>query len=163
MHPFAYPSSSVDLLPDDLRSSTIEDYQKYYDLQIGLYVQEFSICQEALEVLVNFCNFTSNIYNLGMAYGGLNGATVASPLSGDGYWNQRYVGRNWDVTAGPTDTLVLAPGEDNTLVREAIVEISGIGTLHEEDEVSKAIQHSMCVVTGAQNHGNPYDDSRLIS
>jgi len=161
IHPFAYPSNDVELLPLDLQTSTIEQYQRYYNLQIGLYVQEFSICQEALEVLINFVNFSKSVYKLGMSYGGLNGATV-NGLTGDGYWNQRYVGRNWDISTGPTDTLTLAP-EDNFIIREAIVEMGGIGTLHEEDEVAKAIQKSTCVVNAAAHHENPFEASRLHS
>jgi hypothetical protein len=159
VHPFAYPCQDVELLPGDLMTSTIEQYQRHYNLQVGVYVQEFSICQEALEVLVNFTNFSKSVYKLGMSYGGLNGATVEG-LKGDGYWNQRFVGRNWDVCTGPTDILVLAP-EDNKIIREAIVEMGGIGTLHEDDEVAKAIQQHACAVAVGASNGNPYEESRL--
>ena len=157
--PFAHPRSSLNLLPLDMRSSsTIEDYQKYYELNIGLYVQEFSICQEALEVLINFVNFNSSIYKLGMAYGGLNGATV-NGVHGDGLWNQRYIGRNWDSKAGPTDYLEPAV-EDNEIIREAILAGGAIGTLYEDDEIANALQHTSCGV-GAVAHDNPFDHARL--
>jgi hypothetical protein len=40
-------------------------------------------------------------------------------LTGDGYWNQRYIGRSWDRDAKPTDDHLLHP-EDHRLVQKAV-------------------------------------------
>jgi len=42
-------------------------------------------------------------------------------VQGDGFWNQRYVGRNWDITAGPTKQMKLLAPEDHHLVQKAIL------------------------------------------
>mmetsp|Transcript_25261 Transcript_25261/g.31062 ORF Transcript_25261/g.31062 Transcript_25261/m.31062 type:complete len:625 (-) Transcript_25261:590-2464(-) len=104
LQPFAYPLKYFDIAPlDTCKSTTLEHYKNHYSLNIGLYVQEFSICEEALELLTKFVNSTAqNVYNLGVAFGGLNAVTTKG-LEGDGYWNQRLLGKNWDETMCPTD------------------------------------------------------------
>ena len=81
--------------------STVQAYQKKLDLSIGVYVQEFSIDESALSLLVQFCNDFMDIYCLGLSWGGLNGVTVKGIKPGrftktDGFWNQRYAGVKWD-------------------------------------------------------------------
>ena len=159
VHPFAHPKTSVDMLPADLTTSTIEDYKRHFGIHVGAYIQEFSISQEALEVLINFVNFSPAVFDLGMAYGGLNGATVPG-LEGDGLWNQRYLGRNWDLDTGPNDVLREAP-EDNEIIHDAIIAVGYFGTLHEEDQIANAIQKTACARTVGALHGNPFDGSRL--
>jgi hypothetical protein len=154
--PFAHPRASLDLSPAII-SSSVDDYKKYYDLNIGLYVQEFSICQEALELLIHFVNFNSDTYNLGIAYGGLNGATVSS-LCGDGFWNQRYIGRNWDSKcSGPTGYLEPDFVEDNEMIREAIVAGGAIGALYYEEDEGTHTSVATCLTS----EQNPYDDARF--
>ncbi len=46
---------------------------------------------EALDALACFVNKYSDIYDLGLAFGGINGTAVTN-VEGDGYWNQRYMG-----------------------------------------------------------------------
>ena len=51
---------------------------------------EFSISAEALDALSVFVNKHGDLYDQGLAFGGINGAAVKN-ISGDGYWNQRYM------------------------------------------------------------------------
>jgi hypothetical protein len=133
-------------------SSSLEDYKQFYNLSIGLYVQEFSICQEALEILINFVNFYSDIYNLGFAYGGLNGAAVDF-LYGDGFWNQRYIGRNWDSKcSGPTGYLEPDFVEDNELIQEAIVAGGAIGALYFEEDESAHASLASCLTSDQRSY-----------
>lgn len=119
--PYAYPHSELGTLSDARpHASTLQDYQRHFDLNIGLYVQEFSIGEGALDAIVRFVNAHPSIYNLGLAWGGLNGATVQG-IRGDGYWNQRYMGRNWDPTAKPTNGMRLLHPEDHHFVQKAIM------------------------------------------
>jgi hypothetical protein len=94
--PFAYPS---DIVPSYVVAmgckSTLEDYKKRFDLNIGVYVQESDISPRVLDAVVRFVNDHRIIYNLGLAWGGINGWTLA-PLTGDGYGRQRFVGSKWD-------------------------------------------------------------------
>ena len=119
--PYAYPQeklqSSCGILPDC--KSTLQDYQRHLRLNIGLYVQEFSIGANELDGLVKFVNDYPSIYNLGLAWGGLNGSTVKG-IDGDGFWNQRYIGRNWDEKAEPTEHMKLLGPEDHHMWQKAI-------------------------------------------
>lgn len=87
-------------------SSTLEQYKIHFGLSIGLYVQEYAIDETAAEILVDHVNRNSAIYDLGLCWGGVNGITVRGIqpdrfTSTDGYWNQRYVGLDWDPTLFP--------------------------------------------------------------
>jgi hypothetical protein len=116
-HPYAYPRSEVEANFGKIDChATIEDYKRRFDLQIGLYVQEFSISQFAIESLVQFTNRHSQVYSLGLAWGGINGKT-ARGLEGDGYWIQRYMGRTWDEHAAPFGNLGLLQPVDHHLVQ----------------------------------------------
>jgi len=154
--PFAYPKSSLndDVSPHfGITTSSIEEYKKYYGLNIGLYVQEFSIGQDALEILINFVNFYSEIYNLGMAYGGLNGATIPG-MAGDGFWNQRYIGRNWDAKSGPTDYLEPSVVEDN----EMMYAIGALGAIYEPDDtIGNALAQS-----ASCSQQIPFENARFV-
>lgn len=87
-------------------SSTIEHYKQYYELSIGLYVQEFAIDEAAVNLLVDYCNKNQHVYDLGLNWGGVNGITIRGIqpdrfTSTDGYWNQRHIGRDWDPGLAP--------------------------------------------------------------
>lgn len=117
--PYAYPRN---MLPDAERArcrATIEDYQRHFNLKIGVYVQEFSVCEETLDVLVSFVNEFDGIYNQGLAFGGVNGIAVKN-VTGDGFWNQRYMGRSWDFNAQPSEAMVPLNPEDHHIVQKAI-------------------------------------------
>jgi len=124
--------------------STVEDYQRHLNLNIGVYVQEFSICHEALSAIIKLINKNSHVYNQGLAWGGLNGLSVGE-IAGDGFWNQRFMGRNWDISTGPTDKLNLKP-EDYKLVRDALkVDVWGqVGTANDVQGISDRIQAGAC-------------------
>jgi len=118
-HPYAYPRSEIEATFGEVDcNSTIEEYKNRFDLQIGLYVQEFSISQFAIESLVQFTNRHVKVYNLGLAWGGINGKTVRG-LEGDGYWSQRYMGRTWDTDVAPTGHLELLQPLDHHFVQRA--------------------------------------------
>jgi len=82
-----------------------------------------------------------SIYKLGLAWGGLNGYTIKG-VQGDGFWNQRYVGRNWDNTARPTQKMQLLAPEDHPIVQKAILAAScgQVTTAHHilEDELARS-------------------------
>jgi len=119
-HPCAYPhKESKDRFTDMDCKSTLEDYQKKLNLNIGCYVQEFSISEQTLDTIVQHMNKYQDIYNLGLAWGGINGRTALGVL-GDGYWNQRYMGRQWDMDAEPSDAMHLLNIEDHHLVKKAL-------------------------------------------
>lgn len=130
IQPFAEPKHLKQMVPPllaKLESSRLEDYQRYFDLKIGVYVQEFSISSTALDVLSNFINDNHRLYQLGMAWGGINGKTVDG-IKGDGYWNQRYVGHDWDEHIGPTDKMMLTHGKHD--VGELVLDEScGLGAV----------------------------------
>ena len=60
----------------DGESSTIQEYKERFNLSIGLYVQEFIVDDEILEILIDYVNRNQQIYNLGFSWGGINGLTV---------------------------------------------------------------------------------------
>jgi len=92
----------------DKSCSTIEDYQEVYQLNIGVYSQEFAIDEVAADLLCRFVNEHSDVFNLGFSWGGVNGVTVKGIQPGlftstDGLWNQRYVGKSWNSNLVPGD------------------------------------------------------------
>lgn len=95
------PSSSCD---DETEMGavmkTLADYKKHYGFSMGLYLQEFSIDEAAARLLIDLVNNNPDIYDLGLAWGGINGMTVHGIQPGrftstDGYWNQRRLGKTW--------------------------------------------------------------------
>ncbi|KAG7358725.1 hypothetical protein IV203_015314 [Nitzschia inconspicua] len=79
---------------------TLHDFKIHYQFSIGIYVQEFSIDEAAARLLVEHVNENPQVYDLGFAWGGVNGMTVQGIQPGrftstDGYWNQRHVGKVW--------------------------------------------------------------------
>jgi hypothetical protein len=117
--PYAYPRSSLSDWERVMCKSTLEDYRRHFNLKIGVYVQEFSISPEALDALSIFINKHSDIYDQGLAFGGVNG-TAVKDVHGDGYWNQRYMGRSWDFEARPSKEMTPLKPEDHHLVQKAI-------------------------------------------
>lgn len=67
---FAYEEA-----PDGV-CSTIQQYKEYYQLSIGLYVQEFAIDEVAISLIVKYVNSNLSVYDLGLSWGGINGLTV---------------------------------------------------------------------------------------
>lgn len=110
--PYAYPRSALSDWERVMCKSTLEDYQRHFNLKIGVYVQEFSISPEALDALSIFINKHGDIYNQGLAFGGVNGAAVKD-VHGDGYWNQRYMGRSWDFEARPSKEMTPLKPKDH--------------------------------------------------
>ena len=79
---------------------TLADYKKHYRFSMGLYLQEFSIDEAAARLLIDLVNQNPEVYDLGLAWGGINGMTVHGIQPGrftstDGYWNQRRLGKSW--------------------------------------------------------------------
>ncbi len=97
--PFAYPKGGA--LDDSYISqdpnSILEDYQKRFNLNIGLYVQEFAIGPDEIDSLANLINTYPKLYTLGLAWGGINGFSLSN-AEGDGYHSQRYVGSEWNYS-----------------------------------------------------------------
>lgn len=62
--------------PDGTCCSTIQQYKDYYQLSLGVYVQEFAIDEVAISLIVKYVNSNSHVYNLGLSWGGINGLTV---------------------------------------------------------------------------------------
>jgi hypothetical protein len=86
--------------------STLEMYKRHYQLSIGVYCQEFAIDETAVDLIANFINDNTDLYDLGFSWGGVNGVTIKgiSPgrfTSTDGFWNQRYIGEVWDPNLAP--------------------------------------------------------------
>ena len=113
IQPFARPSQMGEqrsynnsMLTTGWTGSTIEDYKKRYHLSIGMYLQEFAIDEAAVNLLVQLVNDHPEIYDLGLAWGGVNGVTLQGIQPGrftdtSGFWNQRHMGAHWDSTRGP--------------------------------------------------------------
>jgi len=79
---------------------TLADYKRHYGFSMGLYLQEFSIDEAAARLLIELVNNNPSLYDLGLAWGGINGMTVHGIQPGrftstDGYWNQRRLGKSW--------------------------------------------------------------------
>eukprot|EP00536_Pseudo-nitzschia_multiseries_P018427 jgi/Psemu1/264876/estExt_Genewise1Plus.C_25140001 len=75
-------------------------YKRHYGFSMGLYLQEFSIDEAAARLLIELVNDNPSLYDLGLAWGGINGMTVHGIQPGrftstDGYWNQRRLGKRW--------------------------------------------------------------------
>ena len=79
---------------------SLYDYKRNYQFSMGVYVQEFSIDEAAARLLVEHVNDHLEVYDLGFAWGGVNGMTVTGIKPGrftstDGLWNQRHLARLW--------------------------------------------------------------------
>jgi hypothetical protein len=97
---------SIDGKPNSVarRLRTLHDYKHQYKFSMGVYVQEFAIDDAAATLLINHVNEHSELFNLGFAWGGVNGMSVHGIQPGrftstEGYWNQRHVGRQWKERA----------------------------------------------------------------
>lgn len=56
--------------------STIQEYKDFYQLSLGVYVQEFAIDEVAISLIVKYVNSNSHVYDMGLSWGGINGLTV---------------------------------------------------------------------------------------
>lgn len=79
---------------------SLADYKRHYGFSMGIYLQEFSIDEAAARLLIELVNNNPSLYDLGLAWGGINGMTVHGIQPGrftstDGYWNQRRLGKRW--------------------------------------------------------------------
>jgi len=128
--PYAYPRSALSDWERVMCKSTLEDYRRHFNLKIGVYVQEFSISPEALDALSIFVNKHGDIYDQGLAFGGVNGAAVKN-VHGDGYWNQRYMGRSWDFEARPSKEMTPLKPEDHHLIQKEWGAWGQLGTIYE--------------------------------
>jgi hypothetical protein len=103
------PFGSIDMMnSNSVNTSTIQAYQRKFNLSIGIYCQEFCIDDAAICLLVRLVNDNPNVYSLGFCWGGVNGITVRTIQPGrftrtDGFWNQRHVGAAWDGTLTPAE------------------------------------------------------------
>merc|ERR1712238_35610 len=103
--------------------ATLEDYQRHFDLNIGLYIQECDIGRNTLDAMVRFVNGHCSIFSLGLAWGGINGRAI-SGVEGDGFSNQRFVGRDWDSDAEPTGQMQLLDESEGDNFFENIINSS---------------------------------------
>lgn len=149
-HPFAFPNNDENAAVwKRLCRSSLHDYKNKFMLSIGCYVQEFSISESNLDAISRFLNKHKAVYNLGLAFGGVNGQCPFG-LAGDGYWKQSLMGRGWDRKAGPSDDKLLQP-EDHHLVQKAALagawgNLGTINTVGEEAHVAQeALQLGACV------------------
>jgi len=101
--PFAYPRDGLDdsYISSD-PSAILEDYQRLFNLNIGLYVQEFAIGPDEIDSLAHLINKYPQLYTLGLAWGGINGYSLSN-AEGDGYYSQRYVGSEWNYNLRVSD------------------------------------------------------------
>jgi hypothetical protein len=79
---------------------SLHDYKRLYRFSMGVYVQEFSIDEAAARLLIEHVNDNPEVYDLGFAWGGVNGMTVKGIKPGrftstDGLWNQRHLAKLW--------------------------------------------------------------------
>ncbi|KAL3905464.1 MAG: hypothetical protein SGILL_009668, partial [Bacillariaceae sp.] len=79
---------------------SLHDYKRTFQFSMGIYVQEFSIDEAAARLLVEHTNDNLDVYDLGFAWGGVNGMTVTGIKPGrftstDGLWNQRHLAKLW--------------------------------------------------------------------
>lgn len=98
------PDTPPPLIPS--LQSTLQHYVSYYNLNVGVYVQEFAIDEVAASILITHVNCNPHVFNKGMAWGGISGKTISgvqpSTLGNtDGLWAQRLVGRSWDGNRSP--------------------------------------------------------------
>jgi len=115
---------------DDL-CSTIQQYKDYYQLSIGLYVQEFAIDEVAISLIAKYVNSNLHVYDLGLSWGGLNGLTVKGIQPGrftatDGLWNQRYTGMPWKKELQPgglRPTISTNENEHEALLQQPTMEM----------------------------------------
>jgi hypothetical protein len=95
-------TTSSESSPSPLNTSMISlhDYKRLYRFSMGVYVQEFSIDEAAARLLIEHVNDNPEVYDLGFAWGGVNGMTVKGIKPGrftstDGLWNQRHLAKLW--------------------------------------------------------------------
>lgn len=105
------PDQLLDEFYVDGTGSTIQQYKECLNLSIGMYVQEFSIDERSIDLIVKYVNRYPSVYDLGLSWGGVNGVTVRGIQPGrltstDGFWNQRYLGERWDTSLYPPDNLL---------------------------------------------------------
>jgi hypothetical protein len=96
---YAYPRSSLSPYPRNC-NAILEDYKRKFNLKIGCYVHEFAVSSSMVDSMINFINIHSSVYDLGFAYGNINGLASTGP-KGDGFAGQRFMGRQWDAKANP--------------------------------------------------------------
>jgi len=73
--------------------------------------------------MVRFVNGHCSIFSLGLAWGGINGRAI-SGVEGDGFSNQRFVGRDWDSDAEPTGQMQLLDESEGDNFFENIINSS---------------------------------------
>jgi hypothetical protein len=116
--------------------ASIADYKTRFNLNIGCYIQEFSVSAHTVECFVDFFNENASIYNLGLAYGGINGQAVGGGLHGDGFGKQRFMGTPWDFQAKPELVMQpLAPWHDPFIQRTMLAGFWGpLGTVNDASD-----------------------------
>lgn len=140
--PYAYPRDQLEASDEIMDcKACIQDYQRHFDLNIGLYLHEFDIGVDEIDAMSKFVNRYSDIYRLGLAWGGLNGFTLRG-LKGDGLWSQRYVGRAWDFEARPHANMTLLAPEDHHFVQRIVFPCGNVATTnHIDDDDTFFCQH----------------------
>jgi len=128
--------------------STLHDYQKHFNLRIGVYVQEFSVGPDEIDAIAKLINENPSIYNLGLAWGGINGKAIGG-VTGDGYWNQRFMGRKWDFNAAPTDSMQLLNPEDHRMVQKAFqaaawAQVGTVFDVGHDENVGPTLKGAVC-------------------
>jgi hypothetical protein len=135
---YALPKSA---LPAHRRKykASIEDYKTKFSLNIGCYVQEFSVSPHTMDCLVGFFNLYSATYNLGLAYGGVNGRVVSGGIDGDGFARQRFMGTQWDPDAKPLYNMQpLAPWHSKSIQKTLLAGSWGpLGTVNDGEPDTK--------------------------
>lgn len=135
---YALPRSA---LPAHRRKykASIEDYKTKFSLNIGCYVQEFSVSPHTMDCLVGFFNLYSATYNLGLAYGGVNGRVVSGGIDGDGFARQRFMGTQWDPDAKPLYNMQpLAPWHNKSIQKTLLAGSWGpLGTVNDGEPATK--------------------------
>lgn len=129
---YAHPKSAIAAHRRTCKAS-IEDYKKRFQLNIGCYIQEFTVSPHTVDCLVAFFNLHSATYNLGLAYGGINGKVVSGGLDGDGFGRQRFMGTQWDTDAKPLYNMQpLAPWHDQRIQKSLLAGSWGpLGTIND--------------------------------
>ncbi len=136
---YAHPKSAIAAHRRTCKAS-IEDYKKRFQLNIGCYIQEFTVSPHTVDCLVAFFNLHSATYNLGLAYGGINGKVVSGGLDGDGFGRQRFMGTQWDTDAKPLYNMrPLAPWHDQRIQKSLLAGSWGpLGTINDGGPGTKA-------------------------
>lgn len=136
---YAHPKSAIPAHRRTCKAS-IEDYKKRFQLNIGCYIQEFTVSPHTVDCLVAFFNLHSATYNLGLAYGGINGKVVSGGLDGDGFGRQRFMGTQWDTDAKPLYNMQpLASWHDQRIQKSFLAGSWGpLGTVNDGGPGTKA-------------------------